>query len=224
MASQGLFLCSFIPKNHLDAERIVEMVFTDSFGEDDGFILNEYTSSFIDAIFIISFIAKEFVYIPQNRSFEPVETKRRVPVPFSVNLEKNRIEIWGSKTNAQKLITSLAVSLNNQVVIDSISISLERVLINLKKHQISIGKVKVENVVFEKKLIASCTFDLSNHDTPYSILEKYKNDILQVSASIKNGDDAVTITFYANGSITIYKQKEFMPSEIMSKLIDICLG
>lgn len=224
MASQGLFLSTFIPQNHLNVNRIIEMVFLESPDDDDGFVLNESTNNFIDAIFVISFIAKELVYNTQKRSFEPIETKKRIPIPFSIDFEKQRIEIWGSKTNAQKLITSLAILLNNQVVIDGIQISLERVLTNLKKHQISVGKVKVENIVFEKNLIASCTFDLTTNENPYLILEKYKKDLMQISASIKNISESVTVTFYANGSITIYKQKEFIPSEIMSKLIDICLG
>lgn len=226
MSAQSVFFCNFKLLNQLTTEELVESIFKIEVNDsEDRFVLNEYDNRIIDGYYVISYVFKELTYNYLNNSFETVDVKRTLAISFSIDLEKEMIDIWSNKSNASKLMTALALSLNNKVVMESINISFSHIVQRMQKGHIQIGKVKVENIVFENNIIASCIFDLTNHDKPYSVLEKYKKDIIQISAVLKdNSGEAVTITVYSTGSIVIYKSKEQLSPELLNKIKEISIG
>lgn len=225
MATQSIFFCSFKVKQNWNTEAIVERIFKDDYNEnEDRFVLQNYDDEIIEGIYVIQFLSKEWVFNPQSKSVESVDFRKTTIIPFSINLSKKSIDIWGNKTNTQKLMVKIGILLDNQVEIDTICITLPDVIQKLKSQNIIYGKVKIENFLLQSNLVASCLIDLTNYERPIEILEKYKKDIVQLSVCFRNYEDLVTVTFYSSGSIVLYKSKDDISQELFDRIKMICTG
>lgn len=224
MATQSVFFCSFKIRKNWSIDIIVEKIFQENYNEiDDRFVLNSYDNDTIDGMYIMQFISREWVFNPQSKSVESVDFQKTSIIPFSININDKRMDIWGNKTSAQKLITKMGIRLENQVEIDTFFIQLPRVLERLKTEDVVYGKVKIENFLLQSNLVASCLVDLTNYDRPGDILNKYKDDIVQLSVSLKNYEEIATVIFYSSGSIVLYKSKDDISQELFDKIKMICI-
>ncbi|WP_156943700.1 hypothetical protein [Alkaliphilus transvaalensis] len=227
MATQSLFLSSFYPLRKMTANEIVEKIFyTDQYQDDDKFMLIEQTEDIIDGLYIIYYVSKELIYNTEKNEVQNIEIKRNMAVPFSIDLKNKILDIWGNKINAQKIILSLGLCLDNEIVIDSINISLSKAIDKLSSYKVMFSKVKVDNILIQENLVASYIINLSNYARPFDILEEYKNDICQLTFTLLTeiSGDAATITMYSSGSVVIYKSKELLSNEILRNIKDICIG
>jgi hypothetical protein len=224
MATQSLYLSTFKLLNDWTPNELVEMIFRDYQEDEDRFVLEEYSDKIIDGLYISFYISKEYVYNSETRTIENIDVKRSNILSFSIDLKNKMIDIWGNKSNAQKLISVLGLRLNNKVLMQSIEISMPRVIRKLKDMKVNIGKVKVENVVLQNDIIANCFFDLSSHNKPYEILENYIDDIVQISIILKNNDDEVTMSVYSTGTVIVYKSKDQIAPETINSIKALCVN
>jgi hypothetical protein len=224
MASQSLFFCKFEPTTSISQEMIQNLLLNSS-TEDDRFVIKESGQDFIDGYFITYYISKEYVFNDSLLELVPVDVKKSSAIPFSIDLVTNRLDIWGSKHYATKLMTSLSLAMNNQMVMESVMLSFSEVLKRLELAQIDIVKIKVDNVLFESNIVATCTFNMGSSAEPYNIIRKYSDNITQISGSIKDiNGESTAFTIYSSGRIMLYKTKEQLSSGLLDKIREICFG
>lgn len=226
MATQSIYFNRFILNDEHTIEEIIDILTENNTSSDtEKFLVQDYNNNIIDGIFITTYVSKETTFSIENMSFESVEVVRSIGVNFSIDIGNHVIEIWGNKGNSQKLLVRLGLLFNNKVVLDSINITIPDIVKRLKKSNLTIGKVKIEDVQLQDNLIASCVFDLSNHEKPYEILNKYKDKITQVSVVFKEANSAaITVSIYSSGSIVVYRNKESIPDDTLELIKQTCIG
>lgn len=189
------------------------------------FIINDYDDKLIDGLYVISVPSKEIKFNMITNTYESEEVVKNIVTNFIIDVESEIIEIWGNRINSQRILTKLALQFNNNVIIDSIKIDLLQVILSLKKYKFKVGKVKIEDVLLKENLIATCMFDLTNHEQPYKILEEYKSKITQISATINEvSGQLLTIAIFSSGSILVYRSREDIGEEVLSIIRKVCIG
>lgn len=224
MATQSIYFSKFKLLNDCSVDEIVELL-NNNVDMSERFVINDYSSDYIDGIYIMSYLSKESIFNVDRMIYENVEVNRNIAIDFSINISRDIIEVWGNKSNAQKLLVRLALLFNNKVITDSINIKIPDVVKRLKKYRLIIGKVKIEDVVLQDNLIASCVFNLTNHEKPYDILNKYKEKLTQVSVILKEENDtSITVSIYSSGSILVYRNRENISESTLMIIKQICIG
>lgn len=224
MATQSVYFSKFKLLNDCTVDEIVELL-NDSVDTTERFVVNDYSSDYIDGIYIMSYVSKELIFNVDTMNYENVELSRNIAINFSIDISRGIIEVWGNKSNAQKLLVRLSILFNNKIITDSINIKIPDIIKRLKQYRLIIGKVKIEDVVLQDNLIASCVFDLTNHEKPYDILNKYKEKVTQVSVILKeeNGT-SITVSIYSSGSIIVYRNRENISESTLMIIKQICIG
>lgn len=224
MATQSIYFSKFKLLNDCTVDEIVELL-NDSVDTTERFVVNDYSSDYIDGIYIMNNVSKESIFNVDTMSYENVEVIRNIAINFSIDIGRDIIEVWGNKINAQKLLVRLAILFNNRIITDSINIKIPDIVKRLKQYKLIIGKVKIEDVVLQDNLIASCVFDLTNHEKPYDILNKYKEKLTQVSVILKEENDtSITVSIYSSGSVLVYRNRENISESILMIIKQICIG
>lgn len=224
MATQSVSFSTFKFNEEYTVYDIVE-VLNQVNSIDEKFIINDYNDTLIDGLYVISIHSKEMKFNMITNSYENEDIVKNIVTNFIIDIEREIIEIWGNRMNSQRILTKLALEFNNKVIIDNIKMDLSKIILNLKRCNFKIGKVKIEDVLLNDNIIASCMFDLTNHDTPYKVLEEYKSKITQISATVNEGLGTVlTIAIFSSGSILVYRNREEISEEILNMIKEICIG
>ncbi|ELC8370840.1 hypothetical protein P5E54_09825 [Clostridium perfringens] len=226
MATNSLHLIRFEPQENFSLERLIELLFLDDDGEEK-FILNEVFDSIIEGYYINYYNSKEIVFNNDINSLETIIVRKSSVIPFSIDIKNNIIDIWGGKNNVIRIINKIGILLNHKVILEYININLEKIALNLNDESIKIGKIKIDNYLLEKDIIAQCTFDLRNHCNSKDIVKKYSKDLIQLSLNIsKSGEDILTMIIYRSGSIVIYKSKDEISQDTLDliKKLVLCRG
>lgn len=223
MATNSLHLIRFETQEKFSLERLIELIFVDE-DDEEKFILNEVFDSIIEGYFINYYNSKEIIFNNESSSLETVIIRKSSVIPFSIDIENNIIDIWGSKNNVIKIINKIGILLSHKVILEYITINLEKVALNLNDESVKIGKIKIDNYPLEKDIIAQCTFDLRNHCNSKEIVKKYSKDLVQLSLTIyKNGEDILAMIIYRSGSIVIYKSKDEISQDTLDLIRKICI-
>ncbi len=224
MATQSIYFSKFKLINDLSTDEIIE-VLNNLPDMEERFIINDYDNNYIDGMYVISYIVKESMFNLNIMNYENREVTKNVAINFSIDIRRELMEIWGNKSNAQKFLTKISILFNNKIITDSINIKITDVIERIKKYKLSIGKVKIDDVILQDSLIASCVFNLTNHERPYDILNKYKEKLTQISVVIKEDDNTfITVSIYSSGSILVYRNKEDISENTLSIIKQICIG
>ncbi|HEY5588546.1 MAG TPA: hypothetical protein VIK86_06280 [Candidatus Paceibacterota bacterium] len=225
MATNSLHFMRFELINEITTDLLSEKLFLDVIEDEDRLIAADITETIIDGYYVTYFNSKELVFNQEMDSLETVLVRKNTVVPFSINIEKNILDVWSSKNNTNKLVSQIGILLNHQVIIESIIINLEKIVSNLSEKNIKIGKIKIDNYPIESDIIASCMFDLKNHSDPLSIVKKYSKNLIQLALVVVNENkDLLTMMIYKNGSVVVYKSKEEISLETLEFIRKICVG
>jgi hypothetical protein len=187
---------------------------------DERFVVEYYDKQQIEGVYIFIHYFKENIFDYNKNDFNIVNSSKSVAVQFHIDLSSNTLDIWGGKKNAQKLITALTVMFENKIVLESYEISFEKTMSYLKSiPNISIGTVKVEDVSFDKDIVASCTFNLATHSNPFMVLDKYNHKISKITfVLVENNDNSVQLSIYQSGAIVIYKNRNYLSALTIEKI------
>jgi hypothetical protein len=82
MATQSLLFSSFNPIEEISHEDLVNSIFYNRNQEDNRFILKEYSTDFIDGLYVIFYVSKELVYNIEKNELESIEVKRSIAIPL----------------------------------------------------------------------------------------------------------------------------------------------
>ncbi|QHI73081.1 hypothetical protein [Aminipila terrae] len=224
MAVNSLHFMKFHMSEPWSIKDLCEKIFNSLSEEGERFILNEETASIIDGYYVTYFYAKEMIYNEDINSLETIVVKKSLVIPFSIDLKNQIIDVWSSKSNANKLVTQLGIRLDHKVSIESIDINLENIANDLQGRNIKIGRIKIQNFLIEKDIVANCTFDLSNHNNPSNTLKKYSKDLVQMAIIIsEEQNEVVSMMIYKSGSVVVYKSKEEISLKTLELVRKICV-
>ncbi len=169
-----------------------------------------------EGIFVFLEIIKERIYDFEKEDFTEVTSQKYSAVNFSININNEILEIWGSRKGAQKVMGALSQVFENQIIIEQYEVSFEKAVEYLKDcSSVSVGKVKAKEIIIENGLIADCIFDLSLTEKPFSILDKYKENIDRIRFELETDNTKVGITLYNSGMISVHKSKELISDAVM---------
>lgn len=223
MATQRVSICKFVPRDSCNLDAIVTFLLRES-DDANRFVFNEQNDSYISGCYLVQQTRNEVSYNVQENRFETVITNRLVVVKFEINLPNSILTIWGNKNIAQRLITLISQACNNQVVIDSYQVDFKKMLNRiLSMGDITLSKMKLENVMIDSGINASCNVSLLNLDNAGALVKKYSDNISQISLILGDrfGDNAVSMTLFSSGSIVIYKDRDSISNEVIAQIQNI---
>ena len=226
MATQRVSFCKFIPNVSCDLDLIVSRLLGNC-DEANRFVFGEQGKQYISGCYLVQQSRNEMTYNVQENRFETITTSRLAVVKFEMDLPNSTLTIWGNKSIAQKLITALSQACDNQVIIDSYQVDFKRMLGRISKLEDAIlSKMKLENVLIDSGIAASCNVSLINLDNARDLVKKYSDNVSQLSIILGDrfGDNSVSLTLFSSGSIVIYKDRDSISDEIISKIQEIAIG
>ena len=72
------------------------------------------------------------------------------------------------------LITALSIAIDNKAIIEPLELDFSKIIEYLKEtDNVIVGKTTATQVAFNDGILADCTFDLSNYDNPFEIIESF---------------------------------------------------
>ena len=183
------------------------------------FVIDDYSDMEISGTYVYSSIYKSIEYDFDTNSFRSITRKKYVTTEFHINLEKNYMDIWGSSQNAGKIITTLSIAIDNKAIIEPLELDFSKIIDYLKEtDNIIVGKTTATQVAFNDGILANCTFDLSNYDNPFEIIERYKKNIDKISVKWKCDDVYMGMIIFISGSIRIYRLRHSINNKQLNKI------
>ncbi len=164
--------------------------------------------------------------ITENR-FETVVTSRLAVVKFDIDLLKSVLTVWGNRSIAQRLVTLISQASKNQIIIEDYVVDFPKMVSRISDMDMLIlSKMKLENVMIDSGISASCNVSLVNIEGANSLVKKYCDNISQLSIILGDrlSDSSVSLTFFSSGSIVVYKDRDNIPEEILTQIQEIAMG
>ena len=129
------------------------------------------------------------------------------------------MDVWGSSQNASKIITALSIAIDNKAIIEPLELDFSKIIEYLKETDyVIVGKTTATQVAFNDGILADCTFDLSNYDNPFEIIERYKKNIDKISVKWKCEDVYIGMLIFISGSIRIYRLRHSINNKQLNKI------
>lgn len=156
----------------------------------------------------------------EKRAFE-----RRTEVRASIvyfNIFDNIIEVWGNKATTDRLIFILCDLLNN-VSINLVELSLEKIICKLQSEKVVINKVNFKDFIFEKDIIGNFSVDLSSYGDAFGVINKYKSNISKLTITILYNNEPIKISITSNSSVIVYEERENIEDETLTMLRNLLL-
>lgn len=226
MATQKVSYFKFVPRISCDLNLVASSLLKEN-SDQNYFVINEQNDSYLAGCYLIHQARNEVRYNLQENKFETVKTSRLAIVRFEIDLCQSILTIWGNKSVAQRLITLLSIACSNQVIIENYQVEFQKIVKRISMlDSITFSKMKLENVMIDSGISASCIVPLLHVDHPKSLVKKYAENISQISLILGNSlsENAVSLSLFSTGSIVIYKDRDDLTEEVAVQIQEIALG
>ncbi len=210
MATHKLSFCKFRPLKQINLEEYAAKL-QNTISDNEKFVVTDCTDSWLDGYYIIEYMKNETRYNFLETKVETIPVTATSIAKFSIDLKSNLMDIWGNRSMALKLITSLSMLLGNQVIIESITTDIKKAIgLSLLENYVTIVRVKIEDVIIDDGIVASCSVNISGQENCSELLKKYINNVAQVTLSLYNEEpeNRTSFTIYSSGSVVVYKDKD----------------
>lgn len=143
-----------------------------------------------------------------NESGEVVEEEieRISPVPFSIHLGKNIIEVYSNQSNTSELISELTKVAGTEFTISDSPLQLKRVYEKLTEDGLmtDLGSLRISN--FETRENLSGTFTAKNvlYENAQRLMNERENEITVMRGTVKSADIEGKVGFFRSGSVRVY--------------------
>lgn len=216
----NMMLYQIKSKGSVNILQLVERIKITVNDDVQGIIIHEYNEGFLKATYWKKKIRRESRYNIDRHEFELFEEEIVNVADFVIQMDEEKLLIFGSKDMAQRIITIVGVVSKNSFFISEFIINIEKLLhkISLEK-QIELLKMKLIDIPIEKNILVSCGVNLSSLDEPYEIALKYVNNIMVLSFKLKQLP--VVVTIYKTGKVSIGKITEDEQDELVQILMQI---
>lgn len=191
---------------------------------DDGpnyFNLQLLNENELSGEYVIVQTVEESFYNPIDRVFEKRKASKATIVSFAIC--NDRLEIWGNRTRANRLIFAISSATNNIFSINSVKISIENIINKLQAYKVKVSKVCFEDFLFSEDLVGNVTVDLSTYGDAFAVLKKYKEKIARMTAILPCEGVSLKVTFSSKGAVMVYKTRDSFDDDMLDMLHAILL-
>ncbi len=176
--------------------------------------VEQYNNESLSGIYIYTEIYKTQEYNFERNNFEVITQKKYIVTEFHIDIENGYMDVWGNIKNAQRIISTISLAFDNHIVIEAMELKFARMIDYLSREEgIYVGRVTARQVVLSDGLLADCSFDLSDENAPFEMIEKYKRNIQKVSFRWKCVDLVIGMVIYLSGAVTIYKGRRMITED-----------
>ena len=180
---------------------------------DDGpnyFNLQLLNENELSGEYVIVQTVEESFYNPIDRVFEQRKASKATIVDFTIC--NDRLEIWGNRTNANKLIFAISSATQNIFSINAV-----------QAYKVKVSKVCFEDFLFSEDIVGNFTVDLSTYGDVFAVLNKYKEKIARMTAILPCEGTSLKITFSSKGTVMVYKTRDSFEDDMLDMLHAILL-
>jgi len=219
--SSGIFVYELSPATANIATDIYETLIALADDETSYFNLQLENSNELSGEYVIVQTIEETFYNSETRTFDQRQAQQASVVNFYVF--NNRLEIWGNRTKANRLIFAMSNALQNRISINAVEIAIEHVITKLASSKVKISRVCFQDFLFAEDIVGSFTVDLSTYGDVFSVLNKYKNKIIRMTMIIPSNGSSLKISISSKGSVVVYKPRDAFDNEALDVLHAILL-
>lgn len=213
MASSNILLYNIKFDRKYSTDEIVDKIEHDLLDE-TRIAVEQYDDESLSGIYIYTEIHKTQEYNFELNNFEIITQKKYIVTEFHIDIENNYMDVWGNSKNAQRIISAISLAFDNHIVIEPMELKFTRMVDYLSREEgIYVGRVTARQVVLSDGLLADCSFDLSNENAPFEMIEKYKRNIQKISFRWKCTGLVIGMVIYMSGTVTIYKERRMITED-----------
>lgn len=221
MSSSNLFLFGIKFESDISPIQLVEKLENDILDE-TRFVIDNYSEYSCSGVYIYTLVYKISEYNFETSSFQVVTRKKYVTAEFHIDMKNEMMDIWGSSQNAKKIITALSLALDNKIIIEPLGLSFCKIIDYLSNQRdICIGKVTASQIPINDGVLADCTFDMSNNEQPFGIIEKYKKNIVKISFKWKCEGAFISMMVHTTGALKIYRLRHSVEDRELKKIYEL---
>lgn len=174
------------------------------------FIISDFDYGHLDGYFCTKVERNESVYNFDSGLIEKITVEKILFVQHSIDLDKKVMLVAGSASIISQFITTIAIRLNNRIVLDIQTIDLQDLVTkSISDRKIIIKKAKLSDIPIDGGILASCSIDLSQYNDASVFLKKHSDNISQMSILISTGDmdyedsETISLTVYRSGNVVL---------------------
>lgn len=193
--------------------------------EQERCVINEQSDSYIGGVYLLETVYNQTQYNMDNNCFEPVQIRRFNALQFDLFTETGSLLLWGGKRVASSFLTAIEISSNHQIVFDYKDTDFKKAVSYLLKiMETTFTRMRLTGIVIDQGIIANCSVSLKEQDNPQELVKKYLDRISQISVSIGQNEQAVSMTLYSSGAVVVYKDRDEMTDEAMNIISEMFGG
>jgi len=220
MAS-SIFVYNLLPSAPQIATVVYETLNSIPDDETSYFNMQLLSDSELSGEYVTVQTVEETFYNAAQRSFEQRQAQRASVVYF--NIYNNRLEVWGNKTSANRLVFTISTAFQNRISINAIEVSIEGIISKLQDYKVKVSKVCFEDFLFTEDIVGNFTVDLSSYGDAFSVLNKYKEKISRMTIILSCNGMALKISISSKGTIMVYKSRDSFDEDALDTLHAILL-
>ena len=156
------------------------------------------------------------------------EIERISPVPFSLHLQKNIIEVYSNQRNTAELVSKLTGVAGPEFIISDSPLQLKKVYEKLTEDGLitDLGSLRISNFETEGELSGTFTAKNVLYENARTLMDERENEITVMRGTVKSGDIEAEVGFFRSGSVRVYSHldEEFQFwNAIMDKVMEAYL-
>lgn len=224
MAAQSILMYKFKPLQNKSIDSIVLMI-EEYFQQDEKFIIDFYDENQIEGTYIYLSNFYENVFDYDTNTFKLINVSKTIATKFHIDLLKSILYIWGSKKTALKISAAFSLIFQNKLILEPNDIIFKKCLKFLEeKKNIIVCNTRIDDIVIETDIVASCTVNLALNSNPFKVLNKYIDKISKITVIIGPDSDNVSVSIYQSGSIVVYKDREQLSEKASEFIQDLLIA
>ena len=182
-------------------------------------IVNEETNEYITGCYIVKVMQNQTQYNIETAAFESIAVERTQILKFDLYISKSILVLWGNRKLTTLFSTALERASKNTIVIEIQKSDYKRAILNLlHTDSVVFKRMKIIDVIIEHGIIANCIIHLNNQENIDALIKKYIDQISQVTVFIGTEEDGTSLTWYATGSIIVYRDRDDISSTVISEI------
>ena len=192
--------------------------------EQERCVIIEQSDSYIGGCYLLETYINQTQYNVDENRFELVPAKRLNIIKFDIFLDNSTLLLWGGKRAASALLTAIEAASNHQTTIEYKDSDFKEMIgYLLKKSEVEFVRMKIMDIFIDQGILANCIVNLKGQDNSRKLVEKYLDNISQISVLVGKDELAVSITIYSSGSVVVFRDRDELPDDAMN-VINAMLG
>lgn len=185
--------------------------------EQERCIITEQSDTYVGGCYLLETYINQTQYNVDENRFELVPVKRLNIIKFDMFLNNSTLLLWGGKRAASAFLTAIETASNHQATIEYKDSDFKKMIgYLLKNPEVGFVRMKIMDVFIDQGILANCIVNLKGQENSRKLVEKYLNNISQISVLVGKDELSVSITIYSSGSVVVYRDRDELPDDAMN--------